>query len=173
MEETIRRGMPPVLVFVGKLDVCEMAGDACHGNVAVSPVAPKVKAERVVLYVRNSRVMLVGDVRNEYPGSDASSSLTVCLVPPERWSATALEMEGFSATQRIFIFRSTSFWCHRSRKKIPYWMVGGLTRTAPPRFTGSVAGCLQNCNMQPPQRTARKAPRGEPTATNEHGSQKS
>lgn len=31
--------------------------------------------------------------------------LTVCLVPPERWSATALEMDGFSATQRTFIFR--------------------------------------------------------------------
>lgn len=79
-----------------------MACDASHGNGALSVWRAEVEVEAIVLDVRVPRVVLLG--RGEQRASLRDARLTVWKEPPERWPATAFEMEGFSATHKTRIF---------------------------------------------------------------------
>ena len=112
-EQALRRRVVPVPVVVGEGHAGEMPRNAGHGHGAAAPWRAEVEVEGVILDELGPCVTLSHCQRFGSPyrkhddvGSTMTRELTACWVPPERCSATALEMDGFSATQRTFILQS-------------------------------------------------------------------
>ena len=84
-----------------------MASDTGHGNLAVTVALAEVEVERIVFDILAASVVLQNLLVNGWSSSSLAMR-TVVYEPPARWPATALEIDGFSATQRTFIAPSQS-----------------------------------------------------------------
>jgi hypothetical protein len=97
------RVVPTSFVLVVKFGGCQMARYAGHEHLAITPWRPKVKCKSVVFDVLVASVSLERELVQDWNKLQGNESqFTVWKWPPERCSATALEIEFFSATQRIF-----------------------------------------------------------------------
>lgn len=97
------RVVPTSFVLVVKFGGCQMARYAGHEHLAITPWRSKVKCKSVVFDVLVASVSLERELVQDWNKLQGNESqFTVWKWPPERCSATALEIEFFSATQRIF-----------------------------------------------------------------------
>jgi hypothetical protein len=81
-----------------------VTSDTCEGNVALSPLL-ETKVESVVLdplYASNTILLLISSFVSHHSSFTTSPQRTVVTRPP-RWFATALAIDGFSATHSTFI----------------------------------------------------------------------
>ena len=80
-----------------------MACHAGHGDVAIPPRWAKIKVKGIILDKLKASVVLWLMLVFSFLHIRTCPQLTVWNLPPDRWPATALEMDGFSATQRILV----------------------------------------------------------------------
>lgn len=81
-----------------------VTSDTREGNVTLSPLL-KTKVESVILdplYASNTVLLLISSFVSHHPSFTTSPQRTVVTRPP-RWFATALAIDGFSATHSTFI----------------------------------------------------------------------
>ena len=105
-EERDGRRRVPILVGRREISAGQVAKDGRHGHIALSILLSKVEVERVVLDELVRSIVLSWSAQ---PGVEFTEGLTVCTPPPERWPATALEMDGFSATHKTLMVLAWTF----------------------------------------------------------------
>lgn len=113
VKQALWRWVFPVFVLGRKLDCSDVPKDRGHGDRAIAPrLTAEIVVEDIVFYIFVARVTLAGSQQyvliEGYTG--LGQKLTVSERPPERCSATALAIEGFSATQRILILELKRRW---------------------------------------------------------------
>lgn len=121
--------MTPIFVLAGELETGEVTCDACHGHGTRPIRLPKVKVKRIVLDILIPRVVLVKLVRpcRADESMKGERILTVCTAPPDRWPATAFDIDGFSATHKTLISALPALVWRRQRTcGLPHQTLVGL-----------------------------------------------
>lgn len=102
VEQSLRWRVAPILVLARKFDIGKMACDASHCDFTLAQRLSKVKIKRVILDVLISCIVLFEHYVRA-ARMTRTMRLTVCMLPPDKWPATALDIEGFSATHKTFM----------------------------------------------------------------------